>query len=201
MSPFQFVELAAAAMAAQTLYDAFTLRHFRRRLAPLVAWLSGERGAEQSRTAWAEAASVPYQLLRLWVLGGYPAVAILLWTLFATWRLDLPAWAIPVLFAAAVIATAYSNIFAFFLLERAFRPVVDDVAGSLSDEVEAQAMSLPLRRRLAAAVPALNVITGLVVVGAAASGGGSERLAAAVLYSLAMALTFSFGLSYLWPPR
>jgi class 3 adenylate cyclase len=192
-----FLELSLAAMAAQALYNAPTLRHFRRRLLPVAAWIGGERSPGATRTAWAEAASVPYRLLRLWVFGGYPVLAILAWTVFAAWRLELPAWGVPVLFAAAVVATAYSNIFAFFLLERAFRPVVDDVGVHLADEVDAEAMSMPLRRRLAATVPALNVITGVAVVGAAASGGGLERLAAALLFSLAAALTFSFALSYL----
>jgi adenylate cyclase len=197
LSLTEFLELSLAAMAGQSLYNFFTLRHFRRQLRPLVEWIAGQRSAESTRRAWAEAASVPYRLLRLWVFGGYPAVAIVGWTLFAAWRLELPAWGIPVLLAAAVVGTAYSNIFAFFLLERAFRPVVDDVGEHLDDEVEAEAMSLPLRRRLLAAVPALNVISGVVVVGAAAPDGGMERLALALLFSLAVALTFSFALSYL----
>src|SRR3954447_25587271 len=197
LSLLEFAELALAAMAAQALYNFFTLRHFRRQLRPLVEWIGGRRSPESTRTAWAEAASVPYRLLRLWVFGGYPAVAIVGWTLFAAWRIELPGWGIPVLLAAAVLATAYSNIFAFFLLERAFRPVVDDVGEHLGDEVETEAMSLPLRRRLLAAVPALNVISGVAVVGAAAPGGGMERLALALLFSLAVALSFSFALSYL----
>jgi adenylate cyclase len=197
LSLVNFIQLSVAAVAAQALYNAFTLRHFRRELRPLVSWIGGERLAQTARGAWAEAVSVPYRQLRLWVFGGYPALAIGAWTLFAAWRLGLPAWGIPVLFAASVVATAYSNIFAFFLLERAFRPVVDDVGEQLDDKVEAEAMSLPLRRRLLAALPALNVITGVAVVGAADSGGGMERLAAALLFSLAVALTFSFALSYL----
>lgn len=190
-----FVELAAAAVVGQAIYNFFTLRHFRRCLRPLIRWIDGDK--DLASEAWEQAASVPYELLRLWIRGGYPIFAILVWTVFAVWRLDVAWWIAPLLFAVAAIASSYSNFFAFFLLERAFRPVVDDVARSLPEDVRAHAMSMPLRRRLVVAVPALNIITGVVVVGWAASGGGSHRLAHAVLYSVLMALTFSFALSLL----
>ena len=197
LSLIEFAELALASVAGQALYNFFTLRRMRRQLAPVVEWIGGEQSTEATRRAWAEAASVPYRLARLWVLGGYPAVAIALWTLFAIWRLELPGWCIPALFAASVVATAYANIFVFFLLEQAFRPVVDDIGQHLDDEVDAEAVRVPLRGRLLATVPALNVITGVAVVGIADSGGGMNRLAWAMIVSLAVALTFSFALSYL----
>jgi adenylate cyclase len=195
ISLLEYAELALATVAGQSIYNVLTVRHFRRTVAPLEAWIEGDRS--QAREAWEQAASVPYQVLRLWILGGYPAFTILLWAAFATWRLDQPFWIGPVLYAVAVVASVYSNFFNFFLLERAFRPVLDDIAATLPEDIRADAISLPLRRRLSLAVAGLNVITGVVVVGWAASGGGSHRLAHAVLYSVLMALTFSLGLSLL----
>src|SRR5689334_8381060 len=101
LSLVEFLGLALAAMAGQALYNFFTLRHFRRQLEPIRRWIGGDRSQDVSRAAWVEAASVPYRLLRLWVFGGYPLVAILAWTVFAAWLLELPGWGIPVLFAAS----------------------------------------------------------------------------------------------------
>ncbi len=84
--------LAAAAISAQEFYALLTERHFRRRLAPLSAWLAGKRGEESAVAAWQAAASMPFELLRLWWRGGYPIIAGLGWCLFAIWLLSLPAW-------------------------------------------------------------------------------------------------------------
>jgi class 3 adenylate cyclase len=59
-------------------------------------------------------------------------------------------------------------------------------------------MSMPLSRRLLSALPALNVITGFLVVGLVAGDHrGLGRIAAAVFVSIAVALTLTFGLSLL----
>src|SRR5437588_158700 len=67
--------------------------------------------------------------------------------------------------AAVLVGAAYGNAVEFFILERALRPLFDDLSSHLSDEAEVEAISLPLSRRLLSALPALNVITGVVVVG------------------------------------
>ena len=197
MTVTDFVVLSAASMAAQALYDHFTLRRFRERLAPVVDWLAGDRGVIGAAAAWREAASIPYDLLRLWVRGGYPLAAMGLWTGFATWLLDLPWWGFGVLLAASIVGTGYSNAFASLLLERAFDPVVADLARELEEDADPRSRALPLRRRLLFAVPGLNVVTGLVAVGIAAPQGGIDQMAAALGISLAIALTFAYALTFL----
>jgi adenylate cyclase len=78
------------------------------------------------------------------------------------------------------------------------RPVVTDIAGQLGDEADVEAPGIPLRWRMLAALPAINVITG-VVVGGAMSGGedGLADLAFAVLLSVAVASTISLMLTLL----
>jgi class 3 adenylate cyclase len=194
----KYALLAVAAVVAQEVYGLFALRYFAGRLQPVVTWLQGSRSSAGASDAWRAAASVPLDLLRQWIRGGYPFLTILGWSLFATWLLDLPAYAIPVLFAAAGVATTYGNALGFFLMERAMRPVLDDLAEQLSDDADPEAFSLPLGRRLLSALPALNVITGVVVVGAVVGGhAGLGKLGAAVGISVAVALTLTFGLSVL----
>jgi class 3 adenylate cyclase len=184
-----FALLILAALAWQEFYALFTLHHFRRRLTPLVRWLEGERTAEEAIAAWRVAASMPYELLRLWWRGGYPAIAGLGWCLFAVWLLGLPAWTIPVLFLVIQSALAFGNGVPFFGLEFALQPLHDDLAAHLSEEAEARALSMPLRRRLLVALPALGVGTAIIVVGIFEGGHpGVGRMAVVALISLAVAL-------------
>jgi class 3 adenylate cyclase len=198
MSVGQFALLATAAVVAQEIYAVFTVRHFQRRLEPVVAWIASDRRGAGASEAWRCAASLPYELLRQWWRGGYPFAAGLAWCLFATWLLKLPGYAIPILFAAVSVGTTYGNALGFFAAERALEPVLDGIAAELSDESEASAMSMPLSRRLLSALPALNVITAVAVVGfVAGNHAGVGRIAAAVFVSIAVALTLTFGLSVL----
>jgi adenylate cyclase len=198
MSVGELVALAAAAVLGQEVYALFTLRYFRSRLSPVADWVAGSRDQENSVAAWRAAASAPYQLLRLWWRGGYPLAAGLAWCLFATWLLALEAWAIPVLYLAAFVILAYGNGIAFLVFERALQPVLDDIATELSDEVEIDAVSLPLRRRLLSALPAISAGVGVMVVGLVEGGHpGLGELVLALTVSLGVALTLAFAFSVL----
>lgn len=193
-----FLLLAALALAGQEGYGLFALRFFRPRLEPVARWIDGDRDAEKTGAAWSAMASVPAELLRFWWRGGYPLPAGLAWSVFAIWLLGLPAWAIPVLFVSAEVLFAYGNGMVFFLVERAIQPVLDDIASDLSDEAEVQAIRLPLRWRLLSALPAVNVVTGVLVVGLVQGGHpGLGALGIAVGASLAVAFTVGFVFSLL----
>src|SRR5204862_7042903 len=85
ISPLDFALLSLAAVAGQEFYIAFTRRYFRARLAPLVEWIDRRAGERSAVSAWEAAASMPFELFRLWWRGGYPLLAGLGWCLFATW--------------------------------------------------------------------------------------------------------------------
>src|SRR5215210_93565 len=193
MSLGKFALLSIAAVAGQEFYAVLTVRYFRRRLDPLVTWLGGSRGRGGAARAWEAAASMPYELLRLWWRGGYPIVAGLGFCLFAVWLLEQPGWTIPVLFVVIQVLLAYANGLAAFLVERMIQPVLDDVGVDLSEEAAAEAISLPLNRRLMLAMPAMSVGLGVVVAGFVESGDpGVGGLAVAVGISAALALTVGF---------
>jgi adenylate cyclase len=184
-----FALLIVAALGWQEFYALLTLHHFRRRLTPVVRWLEGERATDGAIAAWQVTASMPYELLRLWWRGGYPVIAGLGWCLFAVWLLGLPAWTIAMLFLVIQSALAFGNGVPFFGLEFALQPLHDDLARHLSEEAEASALSMPLRLRLLAALPALGVGTGIVAVGIFEGGHpGVGRMAVVALVCLGVAL-------------
>ena len=194
----QFALLAGAAVAGQEFYAFMTLRYFRARWEPIVRWIEGARSEQDALAAWRSAASAPYELLRLWWRGGYSRLAGLAWCVFATWLLGLGAWAIPVLFVGSLVVLAYGAGVAFLLFERAMQPVLDDIASQLSDEAEVEAISLPLRRRLIAALPAISVGVAVLVVGLVEEGQpGLGELLTAVGVALAVGLTFCLAFTIL----
>jgi adenylate cyclase len=193
MSIREFALLVLAALLWQEFYALLTLRRLRGRLGPLVGWLEGERGQQGAVAAWRVAASLPLELLRVWWRGGYPIIAGLGWCTFAVWLLGLAGWAIPVLFLVAQALLAYGNGVPFFIIELALQPLHDDLAARLSGEVEGDALSLPLRRRLLASVLAISVGTGIVAVGLLEAGHpGLGKLGLATAASLGVSLTILF---------
>src|SRR4051812_13841097 len=195
MTTGQLALLAITAVAGQEVYALLTLRYFRPRLEVVARWIEGERSGDAATNAWRAGASAPYQLLRLWWRGGYPIVAGLAWCLFVTWLLGLEAWAIPALFLAAIVVFAFAHGIAFLVFERAMQPVLDDIALQISDEVEIDAISLPLRRRSVSAVPAISACVGVLVVGLVEDGHpglGELMLAVAVSLGVAMTLALAF---------
>ena len=196
MSGGDFALLALASIAAQEIYGALTRRRLRATVEPLIRWLRAGRRRDDAAAAWRAAASFPFELLRLAWRARYPLAASLGWCVFAIWELGLPAWAIPVLYFATILIIVQGNVLAFFLLERAMQPVLDDLADHLSDEQDVQAVSLPLGRRLLVIMPALNVATAVAAVGLLEDGQpGLDDLGVAVLVAVAVALTLTFPLS------
>jgi adenylate cyclase len=119
------------------------------------------------------------------------------WSLYAAWELDFPVYATPALLVGALVYAAYLLALRFFTAELVMRPVLNEVAGQLPEQGDIEAPGVPLRWRLLAALPAINVITGTVVGGVADVGSDLTRLALAVLVSIAVAATVSLALTLL----
>jgi class 3 adenylate cyclase len=96
------------------------------------------------------------------------------------------------------VVLAYGATLRFFAIEICIRPVLEDVARELPDEAQLGQVGVPLRWKLLAAVPLINVITGVVAAGL--SGRGSSELAdlgVDVLAAIAVASTISLELTLL----
>jgi adenylate cyclase len=150
------VEVAAALCASFRL------------LRPADPWLHGDRSPEAAVRAWRALAGLPLDLIRLG--RGLPVlVNVVPISVFVTLELDEPSLAaFLAILAGAFVVLAYGVFLRFFTTELALRPVLEQVSCGLPDGVELGRATAPLGWRLLVALPAINVITGVVVVGLAA---------------------------------
>jgi adenylate cyclase len=91
--------------------------------------------------------------------------AIAVWDVYAIWELDLPGYSVAIVFPAGVLIYLYWVTNRFLAVEQSLLPVLEDIARQLPDGVEIEPLRVPLRWRLLASLPALNIITGIAVAG------------------------------------
>jgi len=172
MSAIEFLRLLAVAEAIFVADAIIALRLGLRWIEPAVAWLRGDRDPDSTAAAWRAAAGLPVELLRrrsLYVVAGIVAFAF---DVYATWELTLPWYSAAILFPGSALVLLYWVVLRFLGTERVLRPILEDIGEDLPDEGERQAITIPLRWRLIAALPAINVITGAIVGGLAGGGEG-----------------------------
>jgi adenylate cyclase len=168
-----------------------------RYLRPLAEWIGSERSDPAlTERAWATAVGTPVELIRrdmklpiLYVAipGSIAGVIILGLTPLAFFPI----------FAASLVAIAYSGILHYFAVEAGLRPVVVDINRVLTPRLSAGQKVVPLRWKLLAALPTINIITALVA--SALSGGdrGGTGLGIDVLVATGVAATIALELSVL----
>jgi adenylate cyclase len=172
-------------------------RRIARLTQPLSAWIDGARGREESLAAWRAAVSVPVEFT-MWSIWRSTLLVCLPTAVFATLVLDLPAYSVPILFAAALVALAYSAVLHFFASEAALRAVVSDIARTVSIDARSARSGVPLRWKLLGALPLINVFTGVVVAGLSDGSGKSiQDLGVDVIVAVIVAFTVSLELTVL----
>ena len=196
LSTLEFVYLALLSLGLQTFYNAFLHWQMRRLLRPADPWLRGERGAALAERTWEAAASLPLTLVQRSIPAG--VVINVTWGVAAVFVLDAP-WSY---FPLIVLATALSQVYAFALLflggELMLRPILEDASCELPDRPAPETRGVPLRWRLLATLPAINVITGVAVAALSREDGADlGDLGIDVAVALAVALTFSLALTVL----
>jgi class 3 adenylate cyclase len=164
---------------------------------PADPWLRGERTPETALAAWRALAGLPLDYLRhrrsLVVVSNVVPISV-----YITLELDdpfLPAFLI--ICVASSIVLLYGVLLRFFALELITQPVLEETSCELTDGVELGQVTVPLRTRLLVALPAINVITGVVVAGFAAPHAGLDSLGVGVIGAIAVAFTISLELSLL----
>lgn len=198
MSTAQFLRILAVAQALVLVDNVFSLRATFCLIRPADPWLAGHRTAETAIAAWRALAGLPLDFLKalrfLWI-----GVSIFPITVFMYYELGSPGLAtFLILTAGTAVVLMYGVFLRFFMTELLLRPVVADVADELPDGAELGKRTVPLKWRLLAALPAINIITGVTVAGL--SGGADqslEDLGVNVLVAIAVAFTISFELSVL----
>ena len=203
VSAGELARILGAGLGGMALYNVVYTRAARRLLAPVDRWLGGARDRSTAIAAWESCAALPRVMMRReWSpgsLGGLGYTGLLVWSAYVAWQLDLSAQTGVALAAGIFVFILYLQALRFFALERALRPVLGDIARTVSDEVELSAPVLPLRTRLLVALPAINVITGVVAVGITGQGHNLELpdLGLAVVVSVFIAATISLALTLL----
>ena len=190
-----FLILVAVVMALTAITVAIGLLRMYPTLRPLQRWIAGQRDPEQTGAAWSTAIGLPLNLIRRDLF--LPVVGVAVPGTFATVViLDLQWTAFIPIFIGGLISIGYSGILHYFAIEAAMRPVLMDINRALPPRSRADHPALPLRWKLLAALPLINVITGMVVA-ALTTEGGQVGLGINVLIAMAVAFAISLDLSIL----
>ena len=190
----EFALLGAFVTGQQVIYNLLFARAFRRRLRPVVGWIEAGRPRDQALEAWRASVSLPMEYLRLLGRSVTPLWGSLAFSVVAAAVLELTLVDGLVVLVGGLLVTCYAVILFYLTLELAMRPVAEDAACRVADGVALSYAGVPIRWRLVAALPAINLGTGLIVAGLAdPNRGGIEDLDLVVLAALAV----SFGAS-LW---
>jgi len=192
LSPPDVLRLVAATVILQTAYNAFVCWGTGRGLGPLARWLDGVRDERSSVDAWRAAASLPLAFVRFGWRSGFFVWANAFWCVMAIALLDLDASAFPVLLIGTGLIQVYAICLMYLALERAMRPLLADISCALPDGTEVHRPGVSLRWRLLAALPALNVVTGVGV--GVLTGSGRELQDLALTIGISVAVTFTVSL-------
>jgi adenylate cyclase len=168
--------------------------HGHKLLRPVRAWINGTRTPEHTVQAWQVASTISVEYWQkywhrpIWMLG-IPGAAAGVIVFEQHWAAFFP------LLAGGLVAIAYAAILHNFAAELGLRPVLLDMAEHLPQNFRVQRPAVPLRVKLMAALPVVNIITAIVVSGFSADDSGLANLGIDVLLATAVAFTISLELT------
>ena len=174
---------------------------------PLRDWMRGKRDPDTAVEAWRSAISLP---IRFVTRASWPPILLIALpiSIFVTAVLDLTWYSAGILFFATLVSVGYAALLHFFVSEAALRPVVRHIAEHLPPGFQAERLGVPLRWRLLAALPLINVITGVVVSGLSTDGRATVNdlgldvvVAVLVAFTISLELTVLLTRSILTPTR
>jgi adenylate cyclase len=173
--------------------NVMSIKVTRRVWRPVAAWERGQRDEQSTIAAWRALVTLPLSLARR--MNGYPLLFLYLpFMAFTTWKLDLPWYSFLLLSVVGSVVIAYGLIFRYFAMEIVVRPVVERIAQRLPSDFTIDAPALPIRWRLLAAGPIINVITGVVVAGLATHGQHAKLADLGIAWLIAVVVSFTISL-------
>src|SRR5207302_1465042 len=102
------------------------------------------------------------------------------------------------LVAGTAVVLLYASVARFFGMELTMRPVLRAIAAELPDGVDLGRPAIPLRWKILAGLPAINIITGVVVAGLSTPGQAHlSDLGIDVFVAVLVAFTLSLELTVL----
>lgn len=198
MDAGEFGRIVAVSQGVVLLENLLGVRVAWRLVRPADPWLRGDRSPAAAVDAFRALTAIPLEFLRRRAAFSL-LISILPVAAYITWELDQP-WfpAFPGIVVGASVVLLYGALLRFLAMELMMRPVLERVSGDLPDDVDLGRATVPLQRRLLLVLPAINIVTGVVVSGLASPGDdGLAALGLGVLVAVAVAFTLSFELSLL----
>jgi class 3 adenylate cyclase len=198
MSNETFVLLLVVAEVLVALDNVSSTMLARRLLRPVRAWLEGARDRAATGAAWRALTSLPSDYTRR--VPTVPiALVIIPFAVFATLKLDLSPVSALAILLGMLLTLAYGAVLRFFFLESLLRPVLEDVALHMPDDFEPGRASVSLRRRLLIGLPAINILTGVIVAGIEMNRHGAklDDIGPAVVIAVAIAFVIALELTIL----
>jgi class 3 adenylate cyclase len=193
MSDADFWLLLGISQALVTLDNLISIKLTRRMWRPVWRWEHGARDHAATVAAWTAAATLPLTYFKR--MRKYPFVfSYLPFMVFTTWKLHLPWWSFFILALAGTSVMASGLIVRYFSMEVVTRPVLERLAEYLPPDFAIEAPGLPLRWRLFAAAPIINVVTAVVVVGLSTHGHHLRLRDLGISWLVAMVISFTVSL-------
>jgi len=197
MSAAEFGRIVAVSQGLLLLDNLVGVRAAFRLVRPADPWLRGDRSAGASVAAFRALAGLPLDFVRSrrwWLFWSLVPVSV-----YIAWEVDEGWWpALPIIVVGASVVLLYGALLRFLALELMMRPVLERISDDLPDDAQLGRATVPLQRRLLLVLPAINIITGVVVSGLASPGqDGLTALGLGVLLAVGVAFTLSFELSLL----
>jgi adenylate cyclase len=200
-----FARMFAVAAVLLLAENTFAYRLAVTQLRPVEAWLEGRRDSDSTVSAWRALVDLPTEFLRRWKV--WPVIGTALpWSLYATWELGLAWYEAAILLGGCLVVLIYGTLLRFFAMELTMRPVLEDVARAIPDRTPLPRAGLQLKWRLLVLLPAINIISGVVVAGLSENGtthltdlGLDVAVAVGVSLTLSLELTVLFTRSILGP--
>ncbi|MGI8559756.1 MAG: adenylate/guanylate cyclase domain-containing protein [Solirubrobacteraceae bacterium] len=198
LSSYQLLHILAVAAALVVVENVLSLRLVFRLVGAADPWLRGARDPQSAAAAWRALAGLPLDFARrrgalLAIAMNVGPIAVYVWA-----ELGLALYALPVLFAAAAVVLLYGALVRYLATELIVRPVLEEISPDLPDGIAPTQTGVSLKVKLMVAIPAINVVCGVIVAGLSTRGHGRiADLGVDVGAALAVALTISLELTVL----
>jgi class 3 adenylate cyclase len=179
----EVVYVAAVGATLTVLAIAAATFRIRPMLLRCSAWLADpDPSLERTGEVWADATTGTWQTFRrsagtVNLLAVIPAAAI------AWWRWDTGAAGFAAMLFACLIPALYGTVVSYSVGELVSRPLIDEIAARVSDEVSFRSGGLSLSRRLKLALPAYTTAAAMATVSLLGHADGARALAITALVS------------------
>ncbi len=195
ISSSDFWLLVGVLQALVLLDNVISIKLTRAMWRPARAWERGARDPASIVAAWTALATLPIEYVRR--ARKYPFFfSYLPFVAFIVWKLHLHWYSFFVIAAAGTGVLATGLLVRYFTMEIVTRPVLERIAADLPKGFTPGAVGLPLRWRLLATLPVINVVTAMVVAGIASHRhhAGLSDLGIAWLVAVGVSFTLSLEL-------